>query len=142
MNKTNIVLKGIRADEMSFKLNNVRPQEGKLDLKPTFSRKGAPRRRERARQLRHAQRADRVRGGQPQTLRPVRIRHGHFRDGTPPPRRKSGFAVVECTQLLFPYLRSAVTNLTTAAMSAPVVLPVVSGPLFPEDRKLEDEYFS
>ena len=39
MNKTNIVLKGIRADEMSFKLNNVRPQEGKLDLKPTFSRK-------------------------------------------------------------------------------------------------------
>lgn len=39
MKKTNIVLKGIRADEMSFKLNNVRPQEGKLDLKPTFSRK-------------------------------------------------------------------------------------------------------
>lgn len=49
---------------------------------------------------------------------------------------------MECTELLFPYLRSAVTNLTTAAMSAPVVLPWSADPLFPEDRKLEDEYFS
>ena len=31
-------------------------------------------------------------------------------------------------------LRAAVTNLTSAAMAPPLVLPVVGGPLFPEDR--------
>ena len=39
MQKVNFTLKGLRADEMSIKLNAVRPQNGKLELKPTFSRK-------------------------------------------------------------------------------------------------------
>ena len=40
MEKTNFTLKGIRADEMSFRLNAVRAQNGtKMELKPTFSRK-------------------------------------------------------------------------------------------------------
>ena len=43
--------------------------------------------------------------------------------------------VIGATQMLYPYLRAAVTTLTTAALAAPVVLPVVSGPLFPEDRE-------
>ena len=140
MNKTNIVLKGIRADEMSFKLNNVRPQEGKLDLKPTFSRK-----------VRRAVENERVSfvtlsvqiasaADSPKPFDLFASVTGIFETDASTEEEKR-FAVVECTQLLFPYLRSAVTNLTTAAMSAPVVLPVVSGPLFPEDRKLADEYF-
>ena len=39
MQKIDFTLKGIRADELSFKLNGIRPQSGKMDLKPTFSRK-------------------------------------------------------------------------------------------------------
>ena len=40
MERTNFTLKGIRADEMSFKLNAVRAQNGaRMELKPTFSRK-------------------------------------------------------------------------------------------------------
>ena len=41
---------------------------------------------------------------------------------------------VEATEVLYPYLRAAVTNLTTAAFAAPIVLPVVNGAIFPEDR--------
>ena len=43
--------------------------------------------------------------------------------------------VVGGTAVLYPYLRSAVTNLTTAALAAPIVLPVIGGVLFPEDRE-------
>ena len=42
--------------------------------------------------------------------------------------------VIEATQLLYPYLRSAVTNLTAQAYIAPLNLPVISGPIFPEDK--------
>ena len=42
--------------------------------------------------------------------------------------------VIEGTRLLFPYLRAAVTNLTASAYIAPLNLPVINGPIFPEDR--------
>ena len=42
--------------------------------------------------------------------------------------------VIEATKLVYPYLRSAVTNLTASAFIAPLNLPVISGPIFPEDR--------
>ena len=46
---------------------------------------------------------------------------------------------VQATEVLYPYLRAAVTNLTTAAYAAPLVLPVVNGALFPEDREGAEE---
>ena len=42
--------------------------------------------------------------------------------------------VIEATKLLFPYLRAAVTNLTASAYISPLNLPVLNGPIFPEDR--------
>lgn len=42
--------------------------------------------------------------------------------------------VIEATKMLYPYLRSAVTNLTAQAYINPLTLPVISGPIFPEDR--------
>ena len=42
--------------------------------------------------------------------------------------------VIEGTKMLFPYLRAAVTNLTASAYIAPLNLPVINGPIFPEDR--------
>ncbi len=141
MKKTNIVLKGIRADELSFKLNGVRLQEGKLDLKPTFSRK-----------VRRTVENERVSfvtlsvqiAGTAESPKPFDLlvsMTGIFESDAATEEEKR-FAVVECTDLLFPYLRAAVTSLTSTALSTPVVLPVVAGALFPEDRKLEDEYFS
>lgn len=42
--------------------------------------------------------------------------------------------VIEATQQLYPYLRAAVTNLTAQAYITPLTLPVINGPIFPEDR--------
>lgn len=42
--------------------------------------------------------------------------------------------VIEATSQLYPYLRSAVTNLTAQAYITPLNLPVINGPIFPEDR--------
>ena len=42
--------------------------------------------------------------------------------------------VIEGTKIVYPYLRAAVTNLTAGAFIAPLNLPVISGPIFPEDR--------
>ena len=36
--------------------------------------------------------------------------------------------------MLYPYLRSMVTNLTAQAYIQPLNLPVLNGPIFPEDR--------
>ena len=37
MENVNLKLKGIRADELSFKLNGVRPGSGKVEMAPSFS---------------------------------------------------------------------------------------------------------
>jgi len=42
--------------------------------------------------------------------------------------------VIEATQLLYPYLRSTVSNLTAQAYISPLNLPIITGPIFPEDR--------
>ena len=42
--------------------------------------------------------------------------------------------VIEATSMLYPYLRSMVTNLTAQAYIQPLNLPVLNGPIFPEDR--------
>lgn len=42
--------------------------------------------------------------------------------------------VIEATAQLYPYLRSSVTNLTAQAYISPLNLPVINGPIFPEDR--------
>jgi len=46
------------------------------------------------------------------------------------------FLKTEAVQLLFPYLRSTVTNLTTTAMLPPIILPIVDiNKLFPDNRE-------
>ena len=135
MEKTNFTLKGIRADEMSFRLNAVRAQNGtKMELKPTFSRK-----------VRRAVENDKLcfvtltvkiekSEDSPKPFDLAVTFTGVFEsDAQTDEERRS--VVIGATQMLYPYLRAAVTTLTTAALAAPVVLPVVSGPLFPEDRE-------
>ena len=117
MQNVDFTLKGIRADEMSFKLNAVRPQNGaKMELKPTFSRK-----------VRRAVENEKL------CFITLTVKIEKTEDSPKPFDRRA--VVVAGTAVLYPYLRAAVTTLTTTALAAPVVLPVVSGPLFPEDRE-------
>ena len=135
MEKTNSTLKGIRADEMSFRLNAVRAQNGtKMELKPTFSRK-----------VRRAVENEKIcfvtltvkiekTEDQPKPFDLCVSYTGVFESVASTEAEKRA-VVIAGTSLLYPYLRAAVTTLTTAALSSPLVLPVINGPLFPEDRE-------
>ena len=142
MENVNLILKGIRADEMSFKLNGVRLQNGgKVSLAPTFSRR-----------VRHAAENEKLFfvsltvkiENTPEAPKPFDLlvtMTGIFEtDAADDDTRKE--AVVRATSLLYPYLRAAITNLTTTALAAPIVLPVMNGHLFPEDREKADKTVS
>ena len=46
------------------------------------------------------------------------------------------FLKTEAVRILFPYLRSILTNLTTTAMLPPIILPILDiSKLFPDDRE-------
>lgn len=134
MQKVNFSLKGIRAEEMRFALTNVRvTKDTRFDLKPAFSR-----------QVRRVVDNEKVflvalavkienteESPKPFDLT-VRIT-GIFETAASTDEERKAFTV-EATEVLYPYLRAAVTNLTTAAFAAPIVLPVVNGAIFPEDR--------
>ena len=130
-----IDFKGITGEELSFKLNRIRLNpEDKLDIKPQFSR-----------QVR------KVNGNEKLNFVALSVKI-ESTEAEPKPFNifatlvgvsevdgMSGAAderrfVIEATKLVYPYLRSAVTNLTASAFIAPLNLPVISGPIFPEDR--------
>ncbi len=135
MQTIDFTLKGIRADEMSFKLNAVRANNGqKVELKPTFSRK-----------VRRAVENEKL------CFVTLNVKIEKTEDSPKPFDLSVTFTgvfeseaqtdaerralVIAATSVLYPYLRAAVTTLTTSAFAAPIVLPVISGPLFPEDRE-------
>ena len=133
--KPALKLKGIRVDEMTFRLNAVRAQNGtKMELKPTFSRK-----------VRRAVENDKLffvtltvkierTEDQPKPFDLCVTHTGVFETDASTDAEKRA-ALIAGTELLYPYLRAAVTTLTTAALSSPIVLPVIGGPLFAEDRE-------
>ena len=114
---------------------------GKVSLAPTFSRR-----------VRHAAENDKLFfvsltvkiENTPEAPKPIDLlvtMTGIFEtDAADDDTRKE--AVVRATSLLYPYLRSAITNLTTTALAAPIVLPVMNGALFPEDREKADKTVS
>lgn len=142
MQKVNFTLKGIRGDEMRFNLNNIRiPRDTKLDLKPAFSR-----------QVRTATENEKIffvslsvsiegTADMPKPFNLVAKITGVFEADATTDEEKKAFTI-EATNVLYPYLRSAVTSLTAAAFTAPLVLPVVNGGIFPEDREENGGYVS
>lgn len=135
MQKTDFTLKGIRADELTFKLNGIRPQNGaKMDLKPTFSRK--VRRAVENEKLCFISLTVKIEKTEdsPKPFDLSVTLTGVFESEAKTEEEKKA-VVVGGTAVLYPYLRAAVTNLTTAALAAPIVLPVIGGVLFPEDRE-------
>ncbi len=129
-----IDFKGITAEELSFKLNRVKLNpEDKLDIKPQFSR-----------QVRKVNGNDKLNfialsvkiessEAEPKPFDINVTLVGVFEAEVANQNEERNF-VIEGTKLIYPYLRSAVTNLTANAFIAPLNLPVITGPIFPEDR--------
>ena len=133
-----IDFKGVTGEELSFKLNRVRlnPEE-KLDIKPQFSR-----------QVRKVNNNDKLNfvalsvkiESTEEEPKPFNINVtivGVFEVEDVKSDAEERSFVIEATKTIYPYLRAAVTNLTANAYVAPLNLPVISGPIFPEDR---DQY--
>ena len=129
-----IDFKGITAEELTFKLNRVKLNpEDKLDIKPQFSR-----------QVRKVNGNDKLNfialsvkiessEAEPKPFDINVTLVGVFEAEVANQNEERNF-VIEGTKLIYPYLRSAVTNLTANAFIAPLNLPVITGPIFPEDR--------
>lgn len=128
--------KGVTAEELSLKLNRVKlnPTD-KLDIKPQFSR-----------QVRKVNGNDKLNfvalsvkiestEAEPKPFDILVTMVGVFEVEVANDNEERDF-VIEATKLLYPYLRTAVTNLTASAYIAPLNLPVIVGPIFPEDRNV------
>ena len=130
-----IDFKGITAEELSFKLNRVKLNpEDKLDIKPQFSR-----------QVRKVNGNDKLNfialsvkiestDAEPKPFDIFATLVGVFEVEDVKNEQEERSFVIEGTKIVYPYLRSAVTNLAASAFIAPLNLPVISGPIFPEDR--------
>jgi preprotein translocase subunit SecB len=127
--------KGITTEELSYKLNRVRiePQQ-RLDIKPQFSR-----------QVRKANDnphlifvalgvkiASTEEEPKPFDINVTIV--GVFELGEDVNAQQEREFVIEATGMLYPYLRSMVTNLTAQAYITPLNLPIINGPIFPEDK--------
>jgi len=127
--------KGITAEELSFKLNRVKlAPDTKLDIKPQFSRQ--VRKVNGNEKLNFVALSVKIESTE-QEPKPFDINVtlvGVFEADEIKNDSEERRLVIEATKLLYPYLRAAVTNLTASAYIAPLNLPVISGPIFPEDK--------
>lgn len=131
-----INFRGVGAEELSFKMNRVRLEpNARLDIKPQFSR-----------QVRKVKDNDKLMfialslkvesteaEPKPFNINVTLVGTFEVEDMASGGEQERDF-VIEATNMLFPYLRAAVTNLTASAYVAPLNLPVINGPIFPEDR--------
>ena len=139
--------KGITCEQLSFKLNRVKLEPNqRLDIKPQFSR-----------QVRKANEnnklmfinlklavlidADNISPKYVKVIldeaKPFDIEVsivGIYELAETPNAQQERDFVIEATGMLYPYLRAMVTNLTAQAYIQPLNLPVINGPIFPEDR--------
>lgn len=130
-----IDFKGITAEELSFKLNRVKLNpEDKLDIKPQFSRQ--VRKVNGNEKLNFIALSVKIESTESEP-KPFDINAtlvGVFEVTELRNEKEERNFVIEGTKIIYPYLRAAVTNLTANAFIAPLNLPVISGPIFPEDR--------
>ena len=128
--------KGITTEELSYKLNRVQlaPNQ-RLDIKPQFARQ--VRKPNDNKKLMFISLAVKIESTEAEpkpfdlNVNLVGVFELEKEDYT---QQEERAFVIESTQLIYPYLRSAVTNLTAQAYIAPLNLPIINGPIFPEDR--------
>ena len=127
--------KGITCEQLSFKLNRVKLEPNqRLDIKPQFSR-----------QVRKANENNKLKfinlkvavlstEAEPKPFDIEVSIVGIYELAETPNAQQERDFVIEATGMLYPYLRAMVTNLTAQAYIQPLNLPVINGPIFPEDR--------
>lgn len=134
MENTSLILRGIRAEELGFKQNNVKiPKDVKLDLKPSFSRR--VRKTSENEKLHFVTLEVKIESTE-QYPKPFDLKvslTGIFEAELSDESARRAFNV-QAVAVLYPYLRAAVTSLTGCAFITPIVLPVLPGSIFPEDN--------
>ena len=128
-------LRGITAEELSYTINRVKMDNPKFEIKPQFSRT-----------VRRVQENDKV------WFLSLEVKVESTEDAPKPFNLKVRLVgvfeaeeietdldrqdlVINMTEIVYPYLRAAVSSLTANAFINPMMLPVIpAGTMFPEDR--------
>lgn len=132
-------LRGITADELSFKVNPMQvAPDTKFEIKPFFSRR-----------IQTAKENPKVNivvleckiestEEQPKPFNLVVRLVGIFEVNNMTTNEDRRIFALNATETMYPYLRATVSSLTAASFINPLNLPVISGAtLFPEDRSSE-----
>ena len=127
--------KGISCEQLSFKLNRVRLEPNqRLDIKPQFSRQVRKSNENPKMMFVNLKVAVLTNENEPKPFDIEVSSVGIYDLAAVADARQERDFVIEATSMLYPYLRSMVTNLTAQAYIQPLNLPVLNGPIFPEDR--------
>ena len=127
--------KGISCEQLSFKLNRVRLEPNqRLDIKPQFSRQVRKSNENPKMMFVNLKVAVLTNENEPKPFDIEVSIVGIYELAEVADARQERDFVIEATSMLYPYLRSMVTNLTAQAYIQPLKLPVLNGPIFPEYR--------
>ena len=131
----NYTLKEIKAEELHFNLNLGINFTGKLDLKPTFERQVSEVTSNKLIKIIRLSVSIKSTADAPKPFDIKVTLGGVFELETEAPNEaeKRKF-VIEATDMMYTYIRTAVTNLTAQAYIPPINLPVLQDHIFPEDR--------
>ena len=126
-------LRGITAEELNFTINRIKMDPNtKIEIKPQFSRT-----------VRRVQENDKI------WFLALEVKVESTDDSPKPFNLKTRLVgvfeaeevedeqelVINMTEIVYPYLRAAVSSLTANAFINPLMLPVIpAGTMFPEDR--------
>ena len=129
-------LRGITAEELTYSMNRIKvDKDTKIDVKPQFSRT-----------IRRVQENDKIWfvslevkvESTEQEPKPFNMKVrlvGIFEAEDVNTDEDKQILAISTTEIVYPYLRAAVSALTSNAFINPMILPVIpAGTMFPEDR--------
>ncbi len=129
-------LRGVTAEELSYTINHIKlDKNAKIEIKPQFSRT--------VRQVKENDKLFFVTmevkvESTEQEPKPFNLKArlvGIFEAEEVETAEDRQLLVISMTEVVYPYLRAAVTSLTANAFVNPLILPVIpAGTMFPEDR--------
>lgn len=126
--------KGIQAEEISYKINRIRINpDDRVDMRPQFSREVRKVNNNPALNFVALSVKIETTEAEPKPFDIHVTLVGVYEIEVANQMEERDF-VIKATQDLYPYLRATVTNLTASAYMPPVNLPIINGPIFPEDR--------
>ncbi len=132
-------MRGLTADELSFKVNPMKAApDTKFEIKPFFSRRIQTAKENPKINIVILECKIESKEEEPKPFNIIARLVGIFEVNNMNTAEDRRMFAINATETMFPYLRAAVTNLTSAALINPLTLPVVSGAtLFPDDRAPE-----